>query len=484
MFPGAGERPTPAWVGGVAVAALGLALCVGYAEFFLSTPGDLATALYGALAPAAVSLAVGVSGGWLAAHGEGGRTAAWCYLCAATFGAFALLVVNYQWLAGGSFTDAGLVLLNAVTGGAGVGVLVGRYDERVRRTQRDVARREAELERERDRFRALFENLPNPAMRFRVPDGEPVIEEVNGAFVETFGYTGGEAIGQRVRDLLVPAGRKDEASAIASRLETGDTVSEQVRRVTDDGVRDFLLFAIPIRVEPTTGHAVLVDVTDRERHVQRLEVLNRVLRHDLRNDANVILGYAEALAEEEAGRRNEGETEHAAVIQERARRMVERGDRAREVGSMLADADEEGRVNLATVLRERAAELRESHPEADVSVRTEDDLPVYGGPLLAEAFTQLFTNAVEHNDATEPRVRVEARGPEDGFATVAVRDDGPGVPEREREVLERGRETALEHSLGMGLWLARWAVEEVGGNIEIHDLANGTEILVRVPVAE
>ncbi|MFB6184746.1 MAG: ATP-binding protein [Haloarculaceae archaeon] len=91
-----------------------------------------------------------------------------------------------------------------------------------------------------------------------------------------------------------------------------------------------------------------------------------------------------------------------------------------------------------------------------------------GGPprpqLFEIAVSNLVENAIEHNDAAEPwvRVRVDA---DDQRVRVRVADDGPEIPAMEQKVLETGTEDPLQHGSGVGLWLTYWCVSAVGGSI-------------------
>ena len=53
--------------------------------------------------------------------------------------------------------------------------------------------------------------------------------------------------------------------------------------------------------------------------------------------------------------------------------------------------------------------------------------------------------------------------------TVAVRDDGPGLPVAEQRILEGKEETPLEHGLGVGLWLVTWLVTSIGGEVDYEE---------------
>jgi len=64
---------------------------------------------------------------------------------------------------------------------------------------------------------------------------------------------------------------------------------------------------------------------------------------------------------------------------------------------------------------------------------------------------------------------------------IRVDDDGPGLPEAERAVLESGSETPLVHGQGLGLWLVYWVVTGLDGDVEVVEFRDGTTVEVRLP---
>ncbi|MFB6134001.1 MAG: sensor histidine kinase [Halanaeroarchaeum sp.] len=99
---------------------------------------------------------------------------------------------------------------------------------------------------------------------------------------------------------------------------------------------------------------------------------------------------------------------------------------------------------------------------------------------MATAIEELLENAVVHNDE-EPTVRVEARRAEEKVR-LRIEDNGPGIPEYERAVLQRGKETPLSHGSGLGLWLVHWIVTMNGGTLSIADATPaGTQVTITVP---
>lgn len=106
---------------------------------------------------------------------------------------------------------------------------------------------------------------------------------------------------------------------------------------------------------------------------------------------------------------------------------------------------------------------------------------------LAMVVRNLLANAMRH---TSSRVRV-ATGTDEGGAFLVVADDGPGVPEEERERifdrfvrLDDGR-ARDEGGSGLGLAIVAAVVEEAGGTVVVDEApGGGARFTVRLPAWE
>jgi signal transduction histidine kinase len=244
--------------------------------------------------------------------------------------------------------------------------------------------------------------------------------------------------------------------------------------VAVDGVRrayDVSRSPLADHHDRVVGHVVQFrNVTDRQRYEQRLEVANRVLRHNLRNRMNVISGWAEELARSDApeaataGRRI-GETAADLLdAGEKVRTMIETAEYAAEPATPVEIAP-----RLAPIVDRIRGTWPEATVEADLAPGAAVAVP--HPRLLTVALENLVENAVEHNDGESPRVwvEVEPAGPDEPYTEIRVADDGPGVPEAERAVLAEGAETPLRHGSGLGLWLVHWSVAACGGEVRFAD---------------
>ncbi|ELZ83968.1 sensor box histidine kinase [Haloferax gibbonsii] len=209
------------------------------------------------------------------------------------------------------------------------------------------------------------------------------------------------------------------------------------------------------------GRTVTVsDVTGRVRRRQRLEVLNRVLRHNLRNDMTVVIGYADMLAERlPADQRDPTDT-----IRARSNKLLSLGEKARTVERVMAGIDGGSRFDVAATVRTCVAEVRAEFDAGSVDVDAPESLPVSGSESAAKLLvSELVENALEHG-GDDPTVSVSVRAA-DADLVLVVEDDGPGVPDYERSVVETGGESPLQHGSGLGLWAVRWTVDALGGDL-------------------
>jgi len=312
-------------------------------------------------------------------------------------------------------------------------------------------------------------------------DAGVVVADTDGRVVDT---------NPRARDLLDCEGESvagDDVEAclpVDAATATGsDRSGENTTVVTDDHrgrtrYLDVQVTALQDDYDNVTGRIFLLrDVTERRTRLQRLGVLNRVLRHNLRNEMNVIYGRADRLA------RGEGDPERAAAdIREKASELTSLADKARQIDGAL-DANDAEPADLVRVVSIECDRLRDAYPAVDLRVRTPDD------ELLVDAVAgavvgNLLENAVEHNTASEPWVELAVTA-DDRTAEITVTDNGPGIPPGELAALEGDIETQLDHASGLGLWLVNWGVDAVGGSLSFEDRDPlGTRATVTLPLAE
>ncbi len=229
------------------------------------------------------------------------------------------------------------------------------------------------------------------------------------------------------------------------------------------------------------GHVYLYqDMTAVRKREQRLSVLNRVLRHDIRNEMTVAMGHAETGIEAYPEARDVFE-----AIEHTARSVIETSETARQIEDLVDRAPAgESAGPISTVLADIETRIERRYPETQLSFTVElaEDVHV---PIGVDAVLRnLVVNATQHNHNPEPTVAVTIRPYRDGWLSITVRDDGPGIPAEELDVFEEGQETPLEHASGLGLWLVHWLVVEYGGECDVLTDASGTELRIALPTAE
>jgi PAS domain S-box-containing protein len=356
--------------------------------------------------------------------------------------------------------------------------LLGRLLEERRHAETVAAHR-----RSRDRTAAKYESLVAAA-----PDAVVVAEadsrrivEANEAAGDLLGLSREDLLGRRIETFCPPADRERYVAAFESlvaaapssrdRLDDGSRLA--VRR--DDGTD------VPVSVsanvvslggEPHV-HTVVRDVTDRERRDRLIDLMNRVLRHNLRNDMNVVGGTARSLAADLDGEA----AARAERIDDVASDLVGLAEDVRTLRAALDDDRDPGPADVVPVVCRVASDA-----DAPVDVDAPDRARAAVSPWFDEALAALVDNAVTHaGESPDVAVDVE-RAPE--TVVVRVHDDGPGIPDHERRVLEGAETTDLDHGNGVGTWLVNWVVGAAGGAVETSVDDGGSTVTLRLPAAE
>jgi PAS domain S-box-containing protein len=348
---------------------------------------------------------------------------------------------------------------------------------------------------ERRRAREVLEQAEAMAVSM---DGMAIIDDdgtyvyANQAQADIYGYDDPDALVGEPWDLLY-----DEAvverfeSEIHPALAGGAEWRGEVTGVRADGStfpQELSLSSL------SDGRYICVtrDITERRRYERRLErqrdnleILNQVVRHDIRNDLQITLGYAETLRDFLGA--DETASHHVEQVVNSARDAVEITETAGDVAKVMLTADTETRpVSVRHVLSRQIDEVRSAY--ANVVMTTDGAIPDVDVPaddMLGSVFRNLLKNAVEHNDGPIRTVTVSATDDGD-TVTVRIADDGPGVPDERKDTIFREGEKGLDsEGTGLGLYLVETLVDRYGGTVRVQDNEpTGAVFSVELPLTE
>ncbi len=346
---------------------------------------------------------------------------------------------------------------------------------------RDVSeRKEAEsaLRRTSSTLESIFEAAPLAIVS--VTDAGRV-DRWNPGATDVFGWAADAALGRPLTDLF---GGYDEVEDLVDSVLGGERLTNRQLSLRDGsgGRIEVTLAAAPVPDgEGGVEGAVFIvaDVTERRQREQQVAVLNRVLRHNLRNDLGIVIGQLEVAADEipEESRANlDAAFDHAQAL-------LDFAQKARQAERIFDTDAEPAPTDVSSLVEGVVDDVADRYPDAEVAVRDYPTVSAVAHPAIDVALTDVLENAIDHNDRDTATVTVSVTATTN-HVTVRVSDDGPGIPDHELAVLESGTESPLEHGSGLGLWLVHWVVTRSGGFLSFEgNEPRGTSVEVTLPRA-
>jgi PAS domain S-box-containing protein len=313
-----------------------------------------------------------------------------------------------------------------------------------------------------------------------LPDN-PIVY-ANAAFERITGYPIAEVVGRNCRFLQGEDTDPETVARMRRAIDNWEPVTVEVRNYRRNGEAFWNQVSIaPVHDEsgePSHFVGFQQDVTDRKRAEETLEterdrlaLLNQIVRHDIRNDMAVALGWGGELAD----RIPDQDADAFERIMTAATHTKELTEAVGDLAGILGTTDPElESVALDDMLVGEIERVRSNfdYRSAGVEIMGDDDLPavdVWATSILSSVFGNLLDNAVFHNDEAGVRIRVGVSVNEE-TAVVRIADNGPGIPDsRKREVFGRGEKGLESPGSGLGLYLVDHLVETYGGRVWIED---------------
>ena len=326
--------------------------------------------------------------------------------------------------------------------------------------------------------RALLDDIDDAAI---VLDHQDRLVYANGVAHDLFD-TDPEYVGMPADDFVSSAGNQE----LNQLTEVADGKTE-IEITNGNEKRYFSVSASTVGSDERRRTFVLHETTAEREYRHRIEeqrdnldILNQVLRHDIRNNLQLILAYTEMVVDtiddDELQR-------HLETVSENAEQAVDLTKVAREMAAVMLSGEQElEAVSIRPVVMSEVEQTREAYPDANIITASEvQQVSVRANEMLGSVFRNLLKNAVQHNDKPVPTVAVSSKT-EDEHISIRVTDNGPGISDAAKEdIFGKGEKGLDSGGTGIGLYLVKSLVESYGGDIWIEDREEGDVIETETP---
>ncbi|MFB6187710.1 MAG: PAS domain-containing sensor histidine kinase, partial [Halobacteriaceae archaeon] len=326
--------------------------------------------------------------------------------------------------------------------------------------------REQQLQLERDRWLALFENLGEPVVETTFENDTAIIKSINTPFENTFQVTKEDVIGKSLNDIIVPEAEQDMAHELNRKVKEGMVAEREVQRQTATGLQWFSLRTVPYSIDDEKrAFAIYIDISDRKAHEQqlkrqneRLEKFASVVSHDLKSPLNVAEGYIDLA-------KAESDSEYLDAVSDALDRMEELIDDVLTLAREGQVVEEPEPVDIGQLVETSWKNVETGN--ATFRCKTEGTIRA-DQSRVQQLLENLIKNAIDHggSNVTITIGDIDSNG-------FYIEDDGPGIPEEDPEqVLESGYSTT-EKGTGFGLSIVQEIVAAHGWDLSITESKTG-----------
>jgi len=321
--------------------------------------------------------------------------------------------------------------------------------------------REQELAESEARYRTLATNFPNGGVFYI--DSDFRYQLVSGSGFDPIDTDPDDLVGNRISEVEPYS---EETAKMLKEIHQMTMAGQSKRIEVPYEGRIYELRTAPVREDGdvVAGLQITQDITEQRereeelrRQNERLERFASVVSHDLRNPLNMIEGRLE-LAKVECDSEDLVEAETAL---NRCQALIDDLLTLAREGQSVAETET---VSLENVTEQSWATVEAD--EATLNIDTEQTV-VADRSRLKQLLENLIRNAVDHGG---PNVTVEIGCLEDGFY---VADDGPGIPDDDREQVFESAYSTVQDNTGFGLAIVNEIVDAHGWDVTVTESASG-----------
>lgn len=235
-----------------------------------------------------------------------------------------------------------------------------------------------------------------------------------------------------------------------------------------------------IENEECLGHViVLKNITDKRNNEEKIKLLKdifgRVLRHNIRNELNVIQGNTNIIEEEYS---ETNLNRNFKSIDSSISDLLKISKKARLAEKVIGNIDDKKEFRTDHIIKDAIIHVKKNHKSVDLEYDLESSFTFTAHSRFKHIIREIIDNGVEHNKSEVKKLKIKSIV-KNSKKQIIIRDNGSGIEESElKPIFNTNKETPLEHGSGLGLWLIKFIINISGGEITFNRMDTGTEVKI------
>jgi len=230
--------------------------------------------------------------------------------------------------------------------------------------------------------------------------------------------------------------------------------------------------------------AVSRDITERKKAEEEEKFYNSLLRHNISNKNQILLGYLKLLSETQLSAVQKEYLETALQATQDSNEVIHQVNKLEKIKSDYALSD----IYLDPLLKKTLKNYAQLAKEKGIEIKyTLKKIRVKANQLISDVFSNIIHNVLIHSQCSILTISIEI---ENGFCKISFVDDGKGIPDQLKEnIFTKGIKGKESTGMGIGLFIVKKIIESYHGTVEVmnrteHDGTTGTIVNLYIPKSE